>query len=65
MCISVSFSSLYPYNLRINPPQKCTKFYLMRHVVPDLPDIINLSKTPINLILFSSSDIMCKFNMTV
>ena len=37
----------------------------MLDVVPELPDIINLSETPINLILFSWTDIRRKFKMTV
>ena len=37
----------------------------MFDVVPGLPDIINLSETPINSILFSSTDIKRKFKMTV
>ena len=37
----------------------------MFDVVPEPPDIINLSETPINLILFSWTDIMRKFKMTV
>ena len=37
----------------------------MFDVFPELPDMINLSETPINSILFSWTDIMRKFKMTV
>ena len=37
----------------------------MLDVVPELPDIINLSETPINSILFFSPDIRRTFQMTV
>ena len=37
----------------------------MFDVFPELPDMINLSETPINSILLSWADIMRKFKMTV